>query len=131
MVKVPEEAKTITYQRRPRKRKRPDIMAAFPIEEIHHELSNTNCPDCHQALKEIGSYTVRQELLFIPAQIKRLNHIQHAYKCEYCSQINDADKIIKAALPIAMARLRLLHIAFIRNMKCKCRIIGKKATGKS
>ena len=31
----------------------------------------------------------------------RLNHIQHAYKCEYCRQINDADKIIKTLLPTA------------------------------
>ncbi|WP_408582022.1 IS66 family transposase zinc-finger binding domain-containing protein [Lactobacillus helveticus] len=34
----------------------------------------------------IGSSLVRQELLFIPAQIKRLNHIQHAYKCESYNQ---------------------------------------------
>lgn len=50
---------------------------------------------------EIGAYPVRKELLFIPAQIKRLAHIQHAYKCEYCSLKNPADKIIKAPVPKA------------------------------
>lgn len=52
-------------------------------------------------MKEIGAYPVRQELLFIPAQIKRLDHIQHAYKCEACSLKNPADKIIKAPVPKA------------------------------
>ena len=33
-------------------------------------------------MKEIGSWSVRQDLLFIPAQIKRLDHVQHAYKCK-------------------------------------------------
>ncbi|EEJ71241.1 transposase IS66 [Lactobacillus ultunensis DSM 16047] len=40
-------------------------------------------------------------MFFIPAQLKRLDHIQHAYKCQYCSQRNLSDKIIKAAVPKA------------------------------
>lgn len=52
-------------------------------------------------MKEIGSWSVRQELLLIPAQIKRLDHVQHAYKCKHCSLINESDKIVKAPVPKA------------------------------
>ena len=79
--------KRIVYQRRKQKAKRADVLKNFAGEEAHHELTGDEllCPDCRQEMKEIGAYPVRQELLFIPAQIKRLDHIQHAYKCEACS----------------------------------------------
>ena len=99
---VPDAAvQTITYKRQAHKRKRADLLAALPAEEVHHELGDKHCPDCHHELIEIGKQSVRQELLFIPAQLKRLDHIQHAYKCKYCSQRNLSDKIIKAAVPKA------------------------------
>ena len=99
---VPDAAvQTITYKRQAHKRKRADLLAALPAEEVHHELGDKHCPDCHHELIEIGKQSVRQELLFIPAQLKRLDHIQHAYKCKYCSQRNYSDKIIKAAVPKA------------------------------
>ena len=99
---VPNVAvQTITYNRKTQCRKRADLLAAFPAEEVHHELGDKHCPDCQHELTEIGKQAVRQELLFIPAQLKRLDHIQHAYKCKYCSQRNYSDKIIKAAVPKA------------------------------
>lgn len=103
MENVPEKVETITYHRRKKRRKRPDIMAAFPVEAVHYELSQAEryCPDCRHKLKDIGANSVRQELLFIPAQIKHLDHIQHSYKCEYCSLKNLTDKIIKAPVPKA------------------------------
>lgn len=59
------------------------------------------CPDCHERLKEIGSCVQRQELIYVPAQLKRVDHIQHAYKCVACSKKNATDKIIKAPVPKA------------------------------
>ncbi|WP_269148545.1 IS66 family transposase zinc-finger binding domain-containing protein, partial [Streptococcus danieliae] len=47
------------------------------------------CPDCDGDLKEIGTELKRRELVFIPAQLKRLDHIQHAYKCLTCSEKSD------------------------------------------
>lgn len=44
---------------------------------------------------------MRQEVIFIPAQLKKPEHIQHAYKCEYCSLRDLTDKIIKAKVPKA------------------------------
>ncbi|MEN2380148.1 IS66 family transposase [Lactobacillus helveticus] len=72
---VPDAAvQTITYKRQAHQKKQADLLAAYPV---------------------------RKELLFIPAQIKRLDHIQHAYKCLYCSSKNLNDKIIKAVVPKA------------------------------
>ncbi|MGG6798552.1 UNVERIFIED_CONTAM: IS66 family transposase zinc-finger binding domain-containing protein, partial [Streptococcus canis] len=45
----------------------------------------------------------RQELVFIPAQLKHINHVQHAYKCQTCSENSLSDKIIKA--PVSKAPL--------------------------
>ena len=74
----PEE--TIIYKRSKHKAKREAVLSAFPSEEVHHKLSEAEqiCSDCQHELKEIGSWTVRKELVFIPAQIKRLDHIGHA-----------------------------------------------------
>ena len=100
-----DAVQTITYKRQTQRRKRADLLAAFPAEEVHHELDDKHCPDCHHELIEIGSYQVRQELKFIPAQLKRLDHIQHAYKCQYCRQRNFSDKIIK----VVVSRVPLNH----------------------
>ena len=119
----PVETERIVYQRRKQKAKRADVLKTFAGEEAHHELTGDEllCPDCQQEMEEIGTYPVRQELLFIPAQIKRLGHIQHAYKCEAYSLKNPADKIIKALVPIKQrwnivtVRLQLLLIPFTKN----------------
>lgn len=94
-----DQKEIITYKRSKRKAKRQEILAAFPSEEVHHKLSDQelHCPDCQEKLKEIGSWTARKELVLMPAQLKRLDHIQHAYKCKHCS----LDKIIKAPVPKA------------------------------
>lgn len=98
-----DQEETITYKRSKRKTKREVVLAAFPSEEVHHELPEDNryCSDCQHELKEIGCWAVRKELVFIPAQIKRLDHIGHAYKCEHCSLNNETDEIIKAPIPKA------------------------------
>ena len=99
-----EEVKALTSDKRKKaKGVRQAIFSQFTPEIIHHELQGEDCtcPDCHGQLKEIGSTVQRQELVFIPAQLKRIDHVQHAYKCQACSQKNLSDKIIKAPVPKA------------------------------
>ena len=97
------EEETITYTRRKPTGKRQDIFEQFTPELVHHELLGEACvcPECQHALKEIGSCVKRKELVFIPAQLKRVDHIQHAYKCPHCSENGNNDKIIKATVPKA------------------------------
>ena len=99
----PVETETITYERKKAKGVRQAIFSQFTPEIVHHELQGEDCtcPDYQGQLKEIGSAVQRQELVFIPAQLKRIDHVQHAYKCQACSQKNLSDKIIKAPVPKA------------------------------
>ena len=97
----PVETEEITYKRKKSKGKRQALLVQFDSEELHHRLEDCICPDCQGELKEIGETLQRQELVFIPAQLKRIDHIQHAYKCQACSEKNSSDKIVKAPIPKA------------------------------
>ena len=99
----PRITETITYKRRKQVGRKQDILDSLPGEEVHYQLDDLTCPDCQHELKEIGSFCARQELLYIPAQVKRIDHIQHSYKCQHCSDKAPADKIIKA--PVLKAPL--------------------------
>ncbi|MBW7486381.1 transposase [Streptococcus pneumoniae] len=101
MEMFPVETEEITYKRKKSKGKRQAILAQFDSEEVHHQVEESICPDCQDDLKEIGASLQRQELVFIPAQLKRVDHIQHAYKCQTCSKNNPSDKIVKAPIPKA------------------------------
>ena len=116
----PVEREEITYKRQKAKGKRQALLAQFDSEEVHHRLESCICPDCQGELKEIGATLQGQELVFIPAQLKRIAHIQHAYKCQACSKNNPSDKIVKAPVPkaplaIALAQLQLSLTPFIRS----------------
>ena len=53
---VPDAAvQTITYKRKKHKRKRADLLESIPAEEVHHELGDKHCPDCHHELIEMAS----------------------------------------------------------------------------
>ena len=97
------EVETITYTRKKAQGKRQDILEQFTPELVHHKLLGEDCvcPECQHNLKEIGSCVKRRELVFIPAQLKRVDHIQHSYKCPHCSENGTNDKIIKAPVPKA------------------------------
>lgn len=134
----PVETEVITYKRKKAKGVRQAIFNHFTPEIVHHELQGEDCicPDCHGQLKEIGSTVQRQELVFIPAQLKRVDHIQHAYKCQACSQKNPSDKIIKAPVPKAplahsLGSASISLIRFIRSSTSRCPITVRKKTGTS
>ncbi|MCD5590623.1 IS66 family transposase [Lactobacillus delbrueckii subsp. lactis] len=111
----PRITETITYKRRKQVGRKQDILDSLPGEEVHHRLDDLTCPDCQHELKEIGSFCARQELLYIPAQVKRIDHIQHSYKCQHCSDEAPADKIIKAPVPKAPLTNSLGSASLISN----------------
>ncbi|EGD28098.1 hypothetical protein LL072_02840 [Lactobacillus delbrueckii subsp. lactis DSM 20072] len=51
----------------------------------------------------------------LPAQVKRIDHIQHSYKCQHCSDEAPADKIIKAPVPKAPLTNSLGSASLISN----------------
>ena len=40
---------------------------------VDHVLENQDCPNCHHKIKDIGT-TVKQEIIFKPVVLKRLDH---------------------------------------------------------
>lgn len=94
------EVEIKTYKRKKKKGRKQAILDQLPAQEIHHRLDDAcHCPDCHQNLKEIGASSVRQEVVFIPATLRKDVHIQYAYKCEQCSLEKESDVMIKSNIP--------------------------------
>ncbi len=74
-----------TVVRKIRKKKRNDsLQENIEIEAIHHHPENTICDCCQGQMSEIGSSIVREEADFIPAKMKKVQHIEHAYECKIC-----------------------------------------------
>ena len=46
-------------------------------------------------MTEIGSTIVREEAKFIPATMKRVQHIEHAYECKTCKKDSSQKAQIK------------------------------------
>lgn len=100
-VQVEEEIVIPKHKRKKKKGRKQAILDRLPAQEVHHRLEGDacHCPDCDHQLKEIGAYPVNQEVVFIPATLRKDIHIQHAYKCEQCSSEKETDIIIKANVP--------------------------------
>jgi len=70
---IPEpEFEQITYKRKKKKGKRELDFAGLPVEQIIHELPDSEriCPKCGKPMKVCGHDVLRRELTVIPAQYK-------------------------------------------------------------
>lgn len=78
---------TYTVVRKLHKKKRNDsFLDGIEIEKIHHHPADTRCDCCQSVMSEVGSKVVREEAKFIPATMKRVQHIEHAYECTLCKR---------------------------------------------
>ena len=57
----------------------------------------------------------RQEQMYVPAKVKRIDHIQHSYKFQHCSDEAPTDKIIKTPVPKAPLTNSLGSASLIPN----------------
>ena len=83
------------------KRVRKDmIIDDLPTEEILLSLPEEEriCGICGNSLKPLGRTFVREELQYIPAQLKRLVYVQESYECPSCKH-TDKPYIIKTLAP--------------------------------
>ncbi|EOW8912845.1 IS66 family transposase [Listeria monocytogenes] len=84
-----QSTETISYivVRNVSKKKRNDSFSDdIEIEEIHHHPANTQCNCCLHQMTEVGTTVIREEAKFIPATMKRVQHIEHAYECKACKK---------------------------------------------
>ncbi|MED4369147.1 IS66 family transposase [Schinkia azotoformans] len=82
-----QSQQTISYTvvRKVQKKKRNDSLHdGIEVEAVHHHPKNTMCDCCQGQMIEIGSTIVREEAEFIPARMKKVQHIEHAYECKNC-----------------------------------------------
>ena len=88
------------YERKKGKTTREVVTKNLEIIEVPCTLheDEKNCPWCNTELKPIGKEQVREEIQFIPAQVKLIRYIRYAYECPTCKKDGYA-VISKAATP--------------------------------
>ena len=82
-----QSQQTISYTvvRTIQKKKRNDSLRDdMEVEAFHYHPENKQCECCQGQMIEIGSTLVREEAKFIPAKMKKVQHIEHAYECKNC-----------------------------------------------
>jgi len=86
---------TKTSSRKP-KATREEILADLPVQEIICNLPDSEkiCPLCQSELKCIGKKFVREELLLIPARVKRIKYYQEVYACPKCKDPDGDDEFV-------------------------------------
>jgi transposase len=84
---------TISYTRQKKQVGRRIDTSKLPREQIVHDLSaeEKKCVTCGKELEKIGEDTSEQ-LEYIPAQLKVIEHIRPKYTCRCCETIKSAEK---------------------------------------
>ncbi|MCP4487026.1 MAG: IS66 family transposase [Gammaproteobacteria bacterium] len=95
---TPDEQETLTYTRNKPKRK--PLPKDLPREQIIHDLDAADkvCACCANELHCMGEEKSEQ-LAFIPAQVKVIEHIRPKYSCRHCEQEGIAVDIKIAPVP--------------------------------
>ncbi len=93
-----QSQQTISYTvvRKVKNKKRNDSLDdGIEINTVHHHPENTMCECCQGQMREIGSTIVREEAEFIPARMRKIQHVEHAYACLSCEEDGFQKKQIK------------------------------------
>jgi transposase len=92
------EKESITYERKKPVRK--PLPKELPREVITHDLADEDksCDDCGHELHRMGE-DKSEQLDFIPAQVKVIEHIRPKYSCRHCEQHATKVGIKQAPVP--------------------------------
>ncbi|WP_273125645.1 IS66 family transposase [Bacillus weihaiensis] len=100
-LELPEPTvETITYRRKKKRGQRQMMLENLPEETIEYRLSDEEqvCSCCGGNLHEMST-EVRQELKYIPAEVKVVKHVRHVYSCRHCEQEAIETPIQTASMP--------------------------------
>ena len=92
---------SVTYQRRRKVRGQRELMLEnLPVETIEYRISSEEqvCSCCGGSLHEMSTQ-VRQELKYIPAELKVVKHVQHIYSCRHCEREEIETPVVTAPMP--------------------------------
>jgi transposase len=113
---------SITYQRRRKVSGQREMMLEnLPVETIDYRLSPEEqvCSCCGGNLHEMSTQ-VRQELKYIPAELKVVKHIQHIYSCRHCEREELETPIVTAPMP------RPVHSGSLASPSLMAHIMNQK-----
>lgn len=105
------------YYRRNSKTKREELLKDLPVEEIQCDVPDDEriCPRCKTNLVLIGKEIVREELEYIPAQLKIIRYVRLAYGCPKCKQ-KGTPYIVKALTPTSLMNHSLASPTTVANV---------------
>ncbi|MDD4436568.1 MAG: IS66 family transposase [Tissierellia bacterium] len=91
------------YYRKNSKTKREELLKDLPVEEILCDVPEEEriCPQCKSNLVPVGKETVREELEYIPAQLKVIRYVRMTYGCSKCKQ-KGTPYMVKALTPTSL-----------------------------
>lgn len=91
---------TVTYKRRKKRGQRKLMLENLPVETIEHRLPEEKqvCSCCGGNLHEMST-EVRQELKYIPAEVKVVKHVRYVYSCRHCDQNEIKTPVQTAPMP--------------------------------
>lgn len=97
------------------------IIGDLPIEEVILELPDEDlvCKQCGGKLKPVGREYVREELQYIPAQLKKIVYIKMTYECPACKH-TDRPFMIKTIAPPSLMNHSLASpssVAYVMYLK--------------
>lgn len=75
-------------RRKKRKGLKASLLQHLPVEEIHCHLEEADqvCDCCGETLHPLGQKTIREEVQFIPASLRKKVYIEHSYDCHACKK---------------------------------------------
>jgi len=105
------------YYRKNPKTKRDEILKDLPVQEVECDIHEDEriCACCSAKLVSIGKETVREELEYIPAQLKIIRYIRLAYGCPKCKQ-KGTPYIVKALTPSSLMNHSLASATTVANV---------------
>jgi len=105
------------YTRTNAKAKRAEIIKDLPVREVLCEIpkDNQHCLQCASDLKPIGKEIVRDELKYIPANLRIVRYVRIAYECPMCKH-TDKPYIEKAPTPTSLMNHSLASPSAVANI---------------
>lgn len=91
------------YKRVDKKTKREELIRDLPVREVFCDLVDEEkfCGRCGSVLRPLGKETVREELEYIPAQLRIVRYVRWTYECPRCKH-TDKRYIVKAPVPSSL-----------------------------
>lgn len=115
--KEPAVKRVDGYYRINSRTKREELLKDLPVEEIECDIPPDEriCSKCRTKLVLIGREIVREELQYIPAQLKIIRYVRLAYGCPKCKQKN-MPYIVKALTPTSLMNHSLASPTAVANV---------------